>query len=463
MSGVFDIMIAHVVIDLNFEKESVEDVPAVNEFLDVFPEELSGIPPERQVEFRIDLVPGATPTAKTLSPWGAPILFVKKKDGSMRMYIDYRELNKVMMKNVYPLPRIDDLFDQLQGARWFSKIDLRSGYHQLKVREGDIPKTAFRTRYGHYEFVISPLLYSSMIFSFIPKAKRIMKLTYEKSWKLYERKDCIKLDPAKIEAMTNWQTPKDIGEIRSFLGLAGYYRRARNKKKLSLPYEGNYVKLQYSFYRKEPKIWLFIVMHHISVSDVFLCNEASYHVSIKMPPYEMLYGRRCRMPVCWDVVGSRELARTDVVLATTEKIETIRERLKEAQDRWKSYANKRRKPIEFDVGDFVMLKVSPWKGVMRFKNKGELSPRFIRPFKILRRVGDCLADKSSVITLDDVEINPDLTFQEEPVVILGRKSQHLCNKEILLVKVEWKHQKGTSIRWEPKEKMRIRHPYLFQE
>ncbi|GJW93916.1 putative reverse transcriptase domain-containing protein [Tanacetum coccineum] len=151
----------------------------------------------------------------------------------------------------------------------------------------------------------------------------------------------------------------------------------------------------------------------------------SYHASIKMPPYEMLYGRRCRTPVCWDEVGSRELARTDVVLATTEKIETIRERLKEAQDRWKSDADKRRKPIELNVGDFVMLKVS-------------------------------LSDESSVVTLDDVEINPELTFQEGPVASLGRKQGQLCNKEIPLVKVEWKHRKDTSIRWESKEKMRIR-------
>ncbi|GKB44109.1 putative reverse transcriptase domain-containing protein [Tanacetum coccineum] len=213
----------------------------------------------------------------------------------------------------------------------------------------------------------------------------------------------------------------------------------------------------------------------------------SYHTSIKMPPYEMLYGRRCRTPVCWDEVGSRELASTDVVLATTEKIETIRERLNAAQDKWKSYADNRRRPIKFNVGDLVMLKVSPWKGVLRFKNKGKLSPRFIGPFKILKRIGEvayvlelpkemkgihntfhvsylrkCLADESSVITLDDVEIDPELTSQEEPMTILGRKSRQLRNKVITLVKVEWKHRKGTSIRWEPEEKMRIRYPRLFQ-
>ncbi|GJS36874.1 putative reverse transcriptase domain-containing protein [Tanacetum coccineum] len=118
------------------------------EFPEVFPEDLPGLPPARQVEFQIDLVPGATP--------GAPVLFVKKKDDSFWMCIDYRELNKLTVKNRYTLLRIDDLFDQLQGLRVYSKIDLRSGYHQLRVREEDISKTAFRTRYGHYEFQVMP-------------------------------------------------------------------------------------------------------------------------------------------------------------------------------------------------------------------------------------------------------------------------------------------------------------------
>ncbi|GJV86397.1 putative reverse transcriptase domain-containing protein [Tanacetum coccineum] len=164
------------------KEKRLEDVPVVQEFPEVFPEDLPGIPPTQQVEFRIDLVPGATPVARapyrlapsemkelaeqlqelmdkgfirpSSSPWGAPVLFVKKKDGSFRMCIDYRELNKLTVKNRYPLPRIEDLFDQLQGSSIYSKINLRSGYHQLRVREEDIPKTAFRTRYGLYEFQV---------------------------------------------------------------------------------------------------------------------------------------------------------------------------------------------------------------------------------------------------------------------------------------------------------------------
>ena len=169
-------------MDTRKEKKEVKDIPVVRDFPDVFPEDLPGVPPVRQVEFRIDLIPGAAPVARSpyrlapsemqelssqlqellekgfirpsTSPWGAPVLFVKKKDGSFRMCIDYRELNKLTIKNRYPLPRIDDLFDQLQGSSYFSKIDLRSGYHQLRVHEDDIPKTAFRTRYGHYEFLV---------------------------------------------------------------------------------------------------------------------------------------------------------------------------------------------------------------------------------------------------------------------------------------------------------------------
>ncbi|GKC46024.1 putative reverse transcriptase domain-containing protein, partial [Tanacetum coccineum] len=113
----------------------------------VFPKDLTGIPPTHQVEFQIDLIPHA-------APLGAPFLFVKKKDGSFRMCIDYRELNKLTVKNCYLLPRINDLFDQLQGSSVYSKIDLRSGYHQLRVCEEDIPKTVFRTRYRHYEFQV---------------------------------------------------------------------------------------------------------------------------------------------------------------------------------------------------------------------------------------------------------------------------------------------------------------------
>jgi hypothetical protein len=156
----------------------------VKEYLDVFPEELSGMSPHWEIEFVIDLDPGTAPIAKrpyrmvatelaelkkqlneleqkgyiksSSSPWGAPVLFVKKMDGSMRLYVDYRALNEVTVKNKYLLLRIDDLFDQLKGAKYFSKIDLRSGYYLLRIRYEDVPKTAFVTRYGQHEFTEMP-------------------------------------------------------------------------------------------------------------------------------------------------------------------------------------------------------------------------------------------------------------------------------------------------------------------
>ncbi|GJV81636.1 putative reverse transcriptase domain-containing protein [Tanacetum coccineum] len=257
------------------KEKRLEDVPVVQEFPEVFPEDLPGIPPTRQVEFRIDLVPGATPVARapyrlapsemkelaeqlqeltdkgfirpSSSPWGAPVLFVKKKDGSFRMCIDYRELNKLT---------------------W-------SGYHQLRVREEDIPKTAFRTRYGHYEFQVMSFGLTNAPAVFMDLMNRVCKpyldkfvivfiddiLIYSKSKKEHEEHlrqilkllkkeelyakfskcefwisrvqflghviDCrgIHVDPAKIESIKDWASPKTPTEIRQFLGLAGYYRR----------------------------------------------------------------------------------------------------------------------------------------------------------------------------------------------------------------------------------------------
>ncbi|GJR13571.1 putative reverse transcriptase domain-containing protein [Tanacetum coccineum] len=248
---------AHV-ININFEKKSVEDVPIVNEFLDVFPEELPARAPYRLAPSEMKDLIGQLQELldkgfirPSSSPWGAPILFVKKKDGSMRMCIDYCDLNKVTVKNVYPLPRIDDLFDQIQGVRWFSKIDLRSGYHQLKVQEEDIPKTAFRMHYGVCRpmldkfiivFINDILVYSKSkeeheihlreILETLRKEKLYAKFSKCQFW-LQEvqflghviNSKGLKVDPAKIKALMNWQAPKNVGEILSFLGLTGYYQR----------------------------------------------------------------------------------------------------------------------------------------------------------------------------------------------------------------------------------------------
>ncbi|KAL5567827.1 hypothetical protein UlMin_024402 [Ulmus minor] len=295
--------LAIVVDTTRVEKSGPEGIAMVREFTDVFPEELPGLPPNREVSFEIDLIPGSAPVSKApyrMAPaelkelqvqlqelldkgfirpshslWGAPVLFVKKKDGSLRMCIDYRELNKLTIKNKYLLPRIDDLFDQLKGAAKFSKIDLRSGYHQLKIKDSDVPKTAFRTRYGHYEFMVMPFGLTNAPAAFMDMMNRIFAkyldkfiivfiddiLVYSKNPKEHEEhlrttlqilldnklyakflkcdfwlskvhflghvvsKEGVSVDPAKIEAVSKWAAPTNVTEIRSFLGLAGYYRR----------------------------------------------------------------------------------------------------------------------------------------------------------------------------------------------------------------------------------------------
>ncbi|NBJ65466.1 hypothetical protein D5266_09835, partial [bacterium c-19] len=272
-------------------------------FPEAFLDDLPGLPPDREIEFVIDTYPEALPVSKnpyrmapielkelkvqlqelvdkgfirsSSSPWGAPVLFVKKKDGSLRMCIDYRELNKLTIKNKYPLPRIDDLFDQLQGAKVFSKIDLRSGYYQLKVKDSDIPKTAFRTRYGHYEFLVMSFGLTNAPAAFMDLMNRVFREFLDKfvivfidDILIYSRNEAdheehlrivlstlrqqqlyaklskcefwldkvnflghvisaegISVDPSKIRAVKDWPQPRNVSEVRSFLGLAGYYRK----------------------------------------------------------------------------------------------------------------------------------------------------------------------------------------------------------------------------------------------
>jgi hypothetical protein len=280
------------------DKPSPDDHPILREYRDVFPEEVLGLPPRRDIDFSIELAPRAAPVSRTpyrmstpelvelklqlkemmdkgyirpnVSPWGAPILFVKKKDDTLRLCIDYKQLNKVTIKNKYPLPRIDDLFDQLVGTSIFSKIDLRSGYHQVRIKDEDIHKIAFRTRYGHYEFVVVPFgltnapatfmcLMNNVLNKFLDKFVLVfiddiliysknreeheenlrLVLQVLKEHQLYAKfnkceffqkeihylghvlsEEGVAVDPDKIRSIMEWPTLKDVSDIRSFMGLA---------------------------------------------------------------------------------------------------------------------------------------------------------------------------------------------------------------------------------------------------
>jgi hypothetical protein len=284
------------------EPDSLEIIKVVLEFPDVFPEDLSGMPQERKVEFAIELLPGTAPISKraykvsgpelvelkkqidelsdkgyirpSTSPWATHVLFMEKKDGTRRMCIDYRALNEVMIKNKYPLPRIEDLFDQLRGASVFSKIDLRSGYHQLRIQPLDIPKMTFITKYGLYEFTMMSFgltnapaffmnLMNSVFMDYLDKFVVVfiddiliysqseeehadhlrMVLQRLREHQLYAKlskcefwinevlflghiinKDGLAVDPKKVADILNWKAPTDARGIKSFIGMARYYR-----------------------------------------------------------------------------------------------------------------------------------------------------------------------------------------------------------------------------------------------
>ena len=212
----------------------------------------------------------------------------------------------------------------------------------------------------------------------------------------------------------------------------------------------------------------------------------SYHASIGMAPYEALYGRKCRSPVHWHETGETRLEKTDFIHDTTEAVKKIRQRLETAQSRQKSYADNRRRPLEFQVGDSVFLKISPTKGVMRFGKKGKLSPRYIGPFEILEKVGKVayklalspelstihnvfhismlkkyIADPSHVLSHEPINVLEGLSYEEKPVQILAREEKVLKNKVIPLVKVLWRNYKIEEATWEREDDMKEQYLELF--
>nr|GEV35446.1 hypothetical protein [Tanacetum cinerariifolium] len=642
-----------------------KDIPVVREFS----KDLSGLPPSRKVEFCIDLIPGDMPVAKSpyrLEPTKMQELSNLLKELQEKGFV--RPISSPWVApNRYPLPRIDDMFNQLQGSRYFSKLDLRSRYHQLRVREEDIPKTTFKTRYGHFEFTVMRFRLTNAPAKLFGKFLKCEFWLQEVHFLGYVvNNEGIYVDPSKIEAVKNWKPPKTPTEIRSFLGLENAFQTLkdmlcdapilRNKRHYmygtrSVVY-ADHKSLQHIFYQKElnmrqrrwvelfsdydceiryhpgkanvvadalsrkervkprrarsmsmiihssikariletqseaskvvntptkmlkgldkqferkedgglylaERIWVpvygnlrILIMNEahatrhsvhpradkmyydlrslywwprmkkdiaMYVSKCLTCSKVkaehqkpsgllqhleipewkwenitmdfinklprthikvgkivhqryrskarnwdthlpleefsyknSYHSSVKCAPFEVLYGRRCRTPIAWSKVEESKLIGLEIVQETTNKIMQIKERLKAARDRQRSYADNRQKSLEFNVGDKVPLKVSPRKGVVCFGKRSKLSARYVGPFEIVERVGPvayrlrlpqdligihktfhvanlkkCLADVNLHVPLEEVKIDDKLHFVEEPMEIMDREVKKL--------------------------------------
>ncbi|XP_070016021.1 uncharacterized protein [Nicotiana sylvestris] len=483
--------------DTIVESLMIDSVPVVREFADVLPSDLPGMPPDCDIDFCIDLAPGTQPISippycmaskdlkeqleellakgfvrLSVSPWGVPVLFVMKTDGTMQMYIDYRQLNKATIKNKYPLPRIDDLFDQLQGARVFSNFDLRSGYHHLKIRDFDVPKTAFRTRYGHYAFLVMSFGLTNAPATFMDLMNRVFR-PYIDSFVIIFIDDILR---RWLELLKDYDITILYHPGKENVVVDAVSRRAESMGSLAfIPAEERPLALNIQSLAKRlardrgplfiSHFWRAIQSElgtRVELDKAFHPQTDVQSKQTVQTLEDMLRTRVIDFGGQWDqLLPLAEFAYNNIYqINALEKEKLIQERLRTAQSRQKSYADQKARDISFIIGEKVLLKVSPMKGVMRFGNTGKLSPRFIGPFEVLRRVGEVAyelalppslsvvhpvfhvsmlrryhADLCHVLDFSTIQLDESLNYEEEPIAIIDAQERQLRSKSVFAVKV----------------------------
>ncbi|GJW17329.1 putative reverse transcriptase domain-containing protein [Tanacetum coccineum] len=609
------VFLAHITIKETGDKskkKQLQDVPIVKNFPEVFPEDLPGLPHTRQVEFHIDLVPGAAPVARApyrLAPSEMKELADQLQELFDKGFISHEQflVNEIINKGIHVDPprskplkiwhllrtkeirqfisisvRSEDLealsvrdkmyrvhwqmtllcIEQERNARTTVRIRVFSPYYSL-----DLPKQILNARLKHetenikmrmfggsekmYQDVKKLYWWPNMkadIATYVSKCLTCAKVKaehqrqsgllvqpeipqwkwdnitmdfvtklpkssqgYDTIWVIVDRltKSAIfipmkETDPLEKlarmylkEVVTRHGIPVSIICDRDPRFASNFWRSLQKALGTSLDMSTAYHpqtdgQSERTIQTLEDMLRACVIdfgngwVKHLPLVEFSYNN--SYHASIKAAPFEALYGRKCRSPVCWAEVGEVQLTGPEIVQETTEKIIQVKQRMQAARDRQKSYADLKRKPMEFEVGDKVMLKVSPWKGVVRFGKRGKLNPRFVGPFKVIKRVGDvayklelpeelsrvhntfhvsnlkkCHADEPLAVPLDGLHFDDKLQFVEEPIEITDREVKRLKRSRIPLVKVRWNSKRGPEFTWEREDQFRKKYPHLFSK
>nr|GEW63566.1 reverse transcriptase domain-containing protein [Tanacetum cinerariifolium] len=468
------------------KENRLEDVPTVRDFSEVFPEDFPRLPPIRQVEFQIDLVLGVAPVAR------APYRLAPTRYGYYEFQvIPFRLTNTpavfMYLMNQVCKPYLDKfMIVFIDDILIYSKSKEDHAKH-LKLILELLKKKKLYAKFSKCEF-------------WLPKVQFLGHVIDSK---------CIHVDPAKIESINDWTSPKTLIEIRQFLGLAGSYRRfIKGFSKIAKPMTKLTLKnMKFDWTEKAEAAFQLLKQKLCSApilaipegskNFVVYCDASHKGLGAVLMQREKVIAYASRQLNIHEknytthdlelgAVGDAQLTGPKIIHETTKKIIQIKKRIQVARDRKKSYVDKRRKPLEFQTRDKVMLKVSPWKGLIRFGKRGKINPRYVKPFKILTKEGTvayrlelleqlsrvhstfhisnlkkCFSDEPLAIPLDEIHIDDKLNFIKEPFEIMDREVKRLKQRRIPIMKVCWNSKRGPEFTWERKDQMKKKYSHLF--